>query len=415
MSSPTPTVTPSDATRLCNNTLAELNSVIAEMQAADTIILRDTGKNLLQRVAQLKARLDVYDAQFNVPSLAVDQHTFIPASMVPRPNPFDGCPENLEHFVVSINSFLGLTLSPQTPTSVKPHLLDIYDAFLQAFHCNYAGYDLELEARHSYHSASMDQSTPPSSASGNNSTTTATSLPRDKTYLRGFDITSGRCKYCHQTGHAIKQCPVLYQDELKTSDQDYDAALLEASWKFSNHYDQFLPGQVADESESDISSFHTSDFFSDTDTAEVAPAKRRSTAQAGVVRTRGRDLGKGRDTTTELFKPKTLEVALGSRNTRALVLRLHFKSPLNQEIIALALLDSCATHDLIDPRLLRKIDARKLPATSMADGSTPAAAYIHHKKVDITYSSGQLVCTAPFNVMTLGHYDAILGMSFLRR
>ncbi|KAL7746852.1 hypothetical protein RI367_007787 [Sorochytrium milnesiophthora] len=243
----------------------------------------------------------------------------------------------------------------------------------------------------------------------------ATSLPRGKTYLRG-------CKYCHQTGRAIKQCPVLYQDELKTSDHYYDAALLEASWKFSNHYDQFLLGradfpaaflapmskwpfgeflilsttevvEVADESESDISSVHTSDLSSDSDTAEDS---------------------------REVVKPKTLEVALGSRNTRALCLRLHFKSPRNQDVIALALLDSGATHDLIDPRLLRKIGARKLPlaqpkATSMADGSTPAAAYIHHKTVDITYSSGQLVCTAPFYVMTLGHYDAILGMSFLRR
>ncbi|KAL7745946.1 hypothetical protein RI367_008744, partial [Sorochytrium milnesiophthora] len=197
-----------------------------------------------------------------------------------------------------------------------------------------------------------------------------------------FDITSGRCKYCHQTGHAIKQCPVLYQDELKT----YDAALLEASWKFSNHYDQFLLGradfpaaflapmskwppgeyltlsttkvvEVADESESDISSVHTSDFSSDSDTAEDS---------------------------REVVKPKIPEVALGSRNTRALRLRLHFKSPRNQDIIALALLDSGAKHDLIDPRLLRKIGARKLPlaqpkAISMADGSTPAAAYIHHK------------------------------------
>ncbi|KAL7748091.1 hypothetical protein RI367_006637 [Sorochytrium milnesiophthora] len=155
--------------------LAQLNSAIAEMQAADTFFPKGTGITLLQHVAQLKARLDVYDAHVNMPSLAVDQHTFIPASMVPRPNPFDGCPENLEHFVVSINSFLGLTLSPQTPTSVKvrafglylgdepcrwfgdlmtaqPHLLEDYDAFLQAFNRNYAGYDLELEARHSYHS-----------------------------------------------------------------------------------------------------------------------------------------------------------------------------------------------------------------------------------------------------------------------
>ncbi|KAL7751654.1 hypothetical protein RI367_003120 [Sorochytrium milnesiophthora] len=151
MSSPTPTVTPSDATRLCHGTLAQLNSAIAEMQAADTFFPKDTGITLLQQVAQLKARLEVFDAHVNAPSPAVNQLTSIPASMVPKPTPFDGRPENREHFVVSINNFLGLTLSPQTPTSVKPHLLDDHDAFLHAFNRNYAGYDLELEARHAYH------------------------------------------------------------------------------------------------------------------------------------------------------------------------------------------------------------------------------------------------------------------------
>ncbi|KAL7745896.1 hypothetical protein RI367_008791 [Sorochytrium milnesiophthora] len=174
MSSPTPTVTPSDATRLCNGTLAQLNSAMAEMQAADTFFPKDMGITLLQQVAQLKARLDVYDAHANVPSPAVNQHTSIPASMVPKPTPFDGRPENREHFVVSINNFLGLTLSPQTPTSVKvrafgldlgdepcrwfgdliaaqSHLLEDYDDFLQALNRNYGGYDLELDARHAYH------------------------------------------------------------------------------------------------------------------------------------------------------------------------------------------------------------------------------------------------------------------------
>ncbi|KAL7745862.1 hypothetical protein RI367_008826, partial [Sorochytrium milnesiophthora] len=132
------------------------------------------GITLLRQVAQLKARLDVYDAHANVPSPTVNQHTSIPASMVPKPTLFDGRPENREHFVVSINNFLGLTLSPQTPTSVKVrafglylddepcrwfgdliaaqlHLLEDYDAFLEVFNRNYAGYDLELEARHAYH------------------------------------------------------------------------------------------------------------------------------------------------------------------------------------------------------------------------------------------------------------------------
>ncbi|KAL7748913.1 hypothetical protein RI367_005561 [Sorochytrium milnesiophthora] len=160
MSSPTPTVTPSDAPRLCNGTLAQLNSAIAQMQAADTFFPKGTGITLLHLVAQLKARLDVSDA--HVPR------------MVPKPTPFDGRRENRKPFVVSINNFLGLTPSPQTPTSVKvrgfglylgdepcrgfgdliaaqPHLLEDYDAFLQAFNRNYAGYDLELEARHAYH------------------------------------------------------------------------------------------------------------------------------------------------------------------------------------------------------------------------------------------------------------------------
>ncbi|KAL7747334.1 hypothetical protein RI367_007236 [Sorochytrium milnesiophthora] len=126
MSSPTPTVTPSDATRLCHGTLAQLNSAIAEMQAADTFFPKDTGITLLQQVAQLKARLEVFDAHVNAPSPAVNQHTSIPASMVPKPTPFDGRPENREHFVVSINNFLGLTLSPQTPTSVKVRAFGLY-------------------------------------------------------------------------------------------------------------------------------------------------------------------------------------------------------------------------------------------------------------------------------------------------
>ncbi|KAL7749429.1 hypothetical protein RI367_005300 [Sorochytrium milnesiophthora] len=123
------------------STTARLRSAIAEEQAADTFFPKDTGITLLQQVAQLKARLDVYDAHANVPFPAVNQHTFIPASVVPKPTPFDGCPEICEHFVVSISNFLGLTLSPPTPTS---------DAFLQVFNRNYAGYDLELEARHAY-------------------------------------------------------------------------------------------------------------------------------------------------------------------------------------------------------------------------------------------------------------------------
>ncbi|KAL7745918.1 hypothetical protein RI367_008768 [Sorochytrium milnesiophthora] len=448
MSSPTPTVTPSDASRLCNGTLAQFNSAIAEMQAADTFFHNDPGTTLLQPVAQLRTRIDVYDAHANC--------------LIPRPQhtPFDGRPKKSEHFVVSLNNFLGLTLSLQTPTSVKvrafglylgeepcrwfgdliaaqPHLLEDYDAYLQAFNRNYAGNDLELGARHAYHNmrqseefdsveacrqslrpavlrslapyqgnlhsfaelidavkrvqiqreeerrAEQQHRLPPLKAPhprshlavqhtshGNNTRSadgpSATSMDVDhattdierlwqQLYHHGnitaswqdlpprvrrqkFDITSGRCKYCHQTGHAIKQCPVLYQDELKISDQDYDAALLEASWKFPNLYDKFLFGQIAFESESENSSVHTSD-FSDSDTAEgprihqhtvlprttfsvspavlpVAPAKRKSTAQADVVRTRCRDLGKDRDTTTEL--------ALGFRNTRVLCLRLHF-------------------------------------------------------------------------------------------
>ncbi|KAL7751171.1 hypothetical protein RI367_003376 [Sorochytrium milnesiophthora] len=147
---------------------------MAEMQAADTFFPKDTGIALLQQVAQLKARLDVYDAHAKAPSPAVNQHTFIPASMVSKPTPFDGRPESREHFVVSIINFLGLTLSPQALTSVKvrafglylgdepcrwfgdliaaqPHVLEHYDAFLQAVNRNYAGTDLELEARHAYH------------------------------------------------------------------------------------------------------------------------------------------------------------------------------------------------------------------------------------------------------------------------
>ncbi|KAL7745945.1 hypothetical protein RI367_008743 [Sorochytrium milnesiophthora] len=76
--------------------------------------------------------------------------------MVPKCTSFDGRPENRVHFVGTINNFLELTLSQETPTSVKfsdliasqPHLLEDYDAFLLAFNRNYAGYDLELEARH---------------------------------------------------------------------------------------------------------------------------------------------------------------------------------------------------------------------------------------------------------------------------
>ncbi|KAL7751173.1 hypothetical protein RI367_003378 [Sorochytrium milnesiophthora] len=146
----------------------------AGKRSADTFFPKDTGITLRQQVAQLKARLDVYEAHANVPSPAVNQHTCIPASMVPKPTPFDGRPKNREHFVVSINNYLGLTLSPQTPTSYKvraiglylgdepcrwfgdliaaqPHVLEHYDAFLQAVNRNYAGTDLELEARHAYH------------------------------------------------------------------------------------------------------------------------------------------------------------------------------------------------------------------------------------------------------------------------
>ncbi|KAL7745938.1 hypothetical protein RI367_008752 [Sorochytrium milnesiophthora] len=134
----------------------------------------DTGITLLQHVTHLKVRLDVYDAHANVTSPAVNMHTFIPASMVPKPTPFDGRLENREQFLGTIINFLGLTVSPQTPTSVKvrafglylgdepcrwfgnliaaqPHLLKDCDAFLQAFNRNYADYDLELEEPRAYH------------------------------------------------------------------------------------------------------------------------------------------------------------------------------------------------------------------------------------------------------------------------
>ncbi|KAL7748187.1 hypothetical protein RI367_006371 [Sorochytrium milnesiophthora] len=380
------------------------------MQAAGTFFPKDTGITLLQQVAQLKARLDVYDAHANVPSPAVTQHTFIPASMVPKPTPFDGRPENREHFVVSINNFLGLTLSPQTPTSVKvrafglylgdepcrwfgdliaaqPHLLEDYDAFLQALNRNYAGYDHELEARHA-------------------------ALPRN---FEEFD----RVEACRQSLRpAVLRLLASYQGNKQNFAELIDAVkrVQRADFQaaFLASLSNWAPGEyltlsttevleVADESESHLVRAHFGQLLrqryrgspssASTAAPPVAPAMRKSTAQAGAVRTRGRDLGKDCDTATELDKPKTLEVALGSHNTRALCLRLHFKSPRNQDVIALALLDSGATQDLIDPRLLRKIGARQLPlaqpeATRMADGSTPAAAYIHHKTVDITYSSG---------------------------
>ncbi|KAL7746882.1 hypothetical protein RI367_007818, partial [Sorochytrium milnesiophthora] len=134
---------------------------------------KDTGITLLQKVAQLKARHEVYDTHANMPHPAVNQHTFIAASMVPKPTPFEGRPENRASFVIYSSHFLGLTLTPQTPPSVKvrigvylgnelcrwfseftaaqPHLLEDYDAFLHAVTRNYTGYDLDLEARHAYH------------------------------------------------------------------------------------------------------------------------------------------------------------------------------------------------------------------------------------------------------------------------
>ncbi|KAL7745955.1 hypothetical protein RI367_008735 [Sorochytrium milnesiophthora] len=126
------------------------------MQAADTFFPKETGITLLQQVAQLKARLDVYDAHANVPSPAVNQHTSIPASMVPKPTPSDGRPENREHIVISVRAF-GPYLGDEPCRwfgdliAAQPHLLEDYDAFLQAFNRNYAGYDLELEARPAYH------------------------------------------------------------------------------------------------------------------------------------------------------------------------------------------------------------------------------------------------------------------------
>ncbi|KAL7748395.1 hypothetical protein RI367_006086 [Sorochytrium milnesiophthora] len=161
--------------------LPNLDTHIADITAVHTLARRswprrghkDTGITLLQKVAQLKARHEVYDTHANMPHPAVNQPTFIAASMVPKPTPFEGRPENRASFVIYISHFLELTLTPQTLPSVKvrigvylggelcrwfseftaaqPHLLEDYDAFLHAVTRNYTGYDLDLEARHAYH------------------------------------------------------------------------------------------------------------------------------------------------------------------------------------------------------------------------------------------------------------------------
>ncbi|KAL7753581.1 hypothetical protein RI367_001356 [Sorochytrium milnesiophthora] len=41
-----------------------------------------------------------------------------------------------------------------------------------------------------------------------------------------YDILTGRCKFCHQPGHPIKHCPVLYAHDLRAAEHEHDQALL---------------------------------------------------------------------------------------------------------------------------------------------------------------------------------------------
>ncbi|KAL7753580.1 retrotransposon-like protein 1 [Sorochytrium milnesiophthora] len=52
--------------------------------------------------------------------------------------------------------------------------------------------------------------------------------------------------------------------------------------------------------------------------------------------------------------------------------------------------------------------------SSMADGSEPKGAIIRFKTDNLDDTSGDLKCKAAFYLTTLGHYNVILGMSFLR-
>ncbi|KAL7746105.1 hypothetical protein RI367_008580 [Sorochytrium milnesiophthora] len=57
-----------------------------------------------------------------------------------------------------------------------------------------------------------------------------------------YDIMTGRCKFCHQTGHPIKHCPVLYAHDLLAAEHDHDHALLREAHHWTQHYTAFLRG-----------------------------------------------------------------------------------------------------------------------------------------------------------------------------
>ncbi|KAL7747558.1 retrotransposon-like protein 1 [Sorochytrium milnesiophthora] len=73
-----------------------------------------------------------------------------------------------------------------------------------------------------------------------------------------------------------------------------------------------------------------------------------------------------------------------------------------------ALLDSGATHDLMDRKFARYHGVPYSPLadprqSNMADGSEPKVAMFPLKTDDLDYTTGDLKCKAPFYLTTLGH------------
>ncbi|KAL7749716.1 hypothetical protein RI367_004944 [Sorochytrium milnesiophthora] len=57
-----------------------------------------------------------------------------------------------------------------------------------------------------------------------------------------YDIMTERCKFCHQPGHPIKHCPVLYAHDLRAAEHEHDHALLREAHHWTQHYPAFLRG-----------------------------------------------------------------------------------------------------------------------------------------------------------------------------
>ncbi|KAL7747359.1 hypothetical protein RI367_007262 [Sorochytrium milnesiophthora] len=57
-----------------------------------------------------------------------------------------------------------------------------------------------------------------------------------------YDIMTGRCMFCHQPGHPIKHCPVLYAHDLRAAEHEHDHALLREAHHWTQHYTAFLRG-----------------------------------------------------------------------------------------------------------------------------------------------------------------------------